>query len=89
LGKLLQNTEFSHPLDQLPPRNRATRKNIMLNIVSQPGGKQQSCDGVSRRRMLQIGALGTFGLNLQGLLKAEQSGLTHPAARSKKSVILV
>jgi len=39
--------------------------------------------------MLQIGALGTFGLNLQGLLKAEQSGLTHPAAQSKKSVILV
>ncbi|MDA1231127.1 MAG: DUF1501 domain-containing protein [Planctomycetota bacterium] len=61
----------------------------MLNVVSQLGGKQQFCDGVSRRRMLQIGALGTFGLNLQGLLKAEQSGLNHSAARSKKSVILV
>ena len=61
----------------------------MLNIVSQLAGKNRFCDGVSRRRMLQIGALGTFGLNLQGLLRAEQSALSHPAARSKKSVILV
>ena len=61
----------------------------MLNIVSQLAGKSQFCDGVSRRRMLQIGALGTFGLNLQGLLRAEQGALPHPAARSKKSVILV
>ncbi|MEI6538592.1 MAG: DUF1501 domain-containing protein [Planctomycetota bacterium] len=61
----------------------------MLNIVSQLSGKNHFCDGVSRRRMLQIGALGTFGLNLQGLLRAEQGALPHPAARSKKSVILV
>ncbi len=39
--------------------------------------------------MLQIGALGTFGLRLPDLLKAEQSGLVHPAARARKSVILV
>lgn len=39
--------------------------------------------------MLQIGALGTFGLRLPDLLKAEQSGLVHPAARAGKSVILV
>jgi len=39
--------------------------------------------------MLQIGSLSTFGLTLPGLLKAEQGGYVHPAARSKKSVILV
>ena len=61
----------------------------MLNIVSHPSGRRQFCDGVSRRRMLQIGSLGTFGLSLPGLLQAEQSGLVHPSARSKKSVILV
>ncbi len=61
----------------------------MLNIVSQPSSRKVFCDGVSRRRMLQIGALGAFGLNLQGLVRAEQNTHLHPAARSKKSVILV
>ncbi len=61
----------------------------MLNIVSQPSDRQHFCDRLSRRRMLQIGSIGTFGLTLPNLLKAEQNGLTHPAARSKKSVILV
>ncbi len=61
----------------------------MLNIVSQSSGKHHFCDGLSRRRMVQIGALGTFGLSLPDLLKAEQSASRHSAARSKKSVILV
>ena len=61
----------------------------MLNIVSQLSARRDFCDGVSRRRMLQIGAVGTFGLRLPDLLKAEQSGLVHPAARARKSVILV
>ena len=39
--------------------------------------------------MLHIGGLCTFGLGLEGLLRAEQAGLVHPAAKSKKSVILV
>ena len=39
--------------------------------------------------MLQIGALSTFGLRLQDLLRAEQNMPSHFAARSKKSVILV
>jgi hypothetical protein len=39
--------------------------------------------------MLQVGALGAFGLGLPGLLRAESGGRLHPAARSKKSVILV
>ena len=61
----------------------------MLNIVSQRSARREFCDGISRRRMLQIGSLGTFGLGLSDLLKAEQNGLVHPAARSRKSVILV
>lgn len=61
----------------------------MLNIVSQPTDRRQFCDGLSRRKMLQIGALGAFGLGLPQLLKAEQGRMLHPAAQSKKSVILV
>lgn len=61
----------------------------MLNIVSQASQRRQFCDGVSRRKMLQIGGLSTFGLSLQDLLRAEQNTPAHAASRSKKSVILV
>ncbi len=74
-------------LPVLPPH--LIRSFAVLNIVSQPSDRQHFCDRLSRRRMLQIGSIGTFGLTLPNLLKAEQNGLTHPAARSKKSVILV
>ena len=75
------------PPNDIPAAN--PRSFPVLNIVSQPSGHGHFCDGVSRRRMLQIGSLGTFGLTLPGLLQAEQTGLVHPSARSKKSVILV
>ena len=60
----------------------------MLNIV---GGSDRGafCDRLTRRRMLRIGGLAPLGLGLPALLRAEQAGLVHPAARSKKSVILV
>lgn len=61
----------------------------MLNIVGSKTNRREFCDGISRRRMIQIGALGTFGLSLPGLLKCEQAAAAHPAASSKKSVILV
>lgn len=61
----------------------------MLNIISPPTSRQQFCDRLSRRRMVQIGSLGTFGLSLSGLLKAEQQPSRHPASSSPKSVILV
>ena len=61
----------------------------MLNIVSEASQRRQFCDGVSRRKMLQIGGLSTFGLSLPDLLRAEQNAPAHAASRSKKSVILV
>ncbi|MGV2338569.1 MAG UNVERIFIED_CONTAM: hypothetical protein LVR18_32600 [Planctomycetaceae bacterium] len=56
----------------------------MLRIVSQPDSGRGFCDGLSRRRMLQIGSLSTFGLTLPGLLRAEQGGFVHPAAAVEK-----
>jgi hypothetical protein len=61
----------------------------MLNIISQNSSGHDLCDGIPRRRMLQIGALGAFGLSLSDLVRAEQSDSLHSAARSKKSVILI
>ena len=61
----------------------------MLNIIGQQDFGRSFCDRMTRRKSLQIGALSAFGLGLPGLLQAEQSGVGHPAASSKKSVILV
>ena len=44
------------------------------------------CDGIPRRRFLEIGGLSAFGLSLPGLLRAEQQ---DGATRSKRSVILI
>ncbi len=57
----------------------------MLDIT---GPARQFCDGVSRRRVLQIGSLGCFGLSLSDLLRSEARAA--PAQRqSKRSVILI
>jgi hypothetical protein len=61
----------------------------MLTILGEPSRPASFCDRIPRRAMLQVGALGAFGLGLPGLLRAESGGRLHPAARSKKSVILV
>ena len=63
----------------------------MLRIL----GKQSNsiCDGLSRRRFLEIGSIGAFGLSLPGLLRSESSAAdaVGQAAqhRSKRSVILI
>lgn len=57
----------------------------MLNILGRSTSRKTFCDGITRRRALQIGALGTFGLSLRGLLQAEQSG----SRASQRSVILI
>lgn len=59
----------------------------MLNITGSAIGRRSFCDRLSRRRMLQVGSLGAFGLSLPSLLQAEQSMSLE--TKSKKSVILV
>lgn len=55
----------------------------MLSIL---GRGNQLCDGVSRREILRIGALGMGGLALPGLLRAEkQSGIKQ----AHKSIIMI
>ena len=44
------------------------------------------CDGIPRRRFLEIGGLSAFGLSLPDLLRAEQQ---DAGTRSKRSVILI
>ncbi|MCA9043304.1 MAG: DUF1501 domain-containing protein [Planctomycetaceae bacterium] len=55
----------------------------MINIFGQPS---RDCSGMTRRHLLQIGALVPFGLTLANQLLAEQSG---GRTTSKKSVILI
>lgn len=64
----------------------------MLRIES-PVGAGRFCDRVSRRRFLEIGSLGMFGLSLGGVLKSEAMGADAAGRavkyQSKRSVILV
>jgi hypothetical protein len=60
-----------------------------LSIIGHATGSRGMCDRISRRRALHIGALGAFGLSLTDLLRAENTGLVHSGAQSRKSVILV
>ncbi len=50
------------------------------------GPAARFCDGVRRRRFLQIGALGAFGLHLPGLLRAEAAAA---APRRDRACILL
>lgn len=59
-----------------------------LKITSRTSDDQRLCNGVSRRRFLQIGSLGAFGLGLADILRAE-AGASGRSGRSKKSIILV
>ncbi len=59
----------------------------MLTINGSLRKGRAFCDGVNRRRFVQIGAIGTFGLTLPDLLRAEQAGQTRTSA--KRSVILI
>ena len=60
----------------------------MLNIFGKRSTPASFCDRISRRKTIQIGALGAFGLGLPDLLRANSTG-SHPAAASRKSVILI
>src|SRR5262245_23858066 len=56
----------------------------MLNIVGRP---RRTCDGWSRRQILQAGGAGLFGLSLPKLLAAESLGAARPA-RAKSVIFL-
>ncbi|MBI1312971.1 DUF1501 domain-containing protein [bacterium] len=55
----------------------------MLNLL---GSRHRLCDGISRREMLKIGALGVGGLTLTDLLRAEAAA---GAGSSHKAVIMI
>src|SRR5215467_1174383 len=55
----------------------------MLEFI---GRADRSCDGISRRRFLQVGALAIGGLTLPHLLRARAK---QPSPSSRKSVILL
>jgi hypothetical protein len=63
----------------------------MLRIDA--GQTKPLCNGVSRRRFLEVGSLGVFGLNLSSLLRSEARGADaagHAQRHSsKRSVILI
>src|SRR5438445_305315 len=47
------------------------------------------CDGVTRREMLRLGALGLGGLTLPALLQLEQAAASSPPRRHARSVIML
>src|SRR5947209_463257 len=56
----------------------------MLSLL---GRSRHTCDGVSRRQLLQAGGVGLFGLSLPTLLAAEAA---QPAIRARaKSVLFI
>src|SRR6186713_2553382 len=59
----------------------------MLDLVQ---GTQKDCEGLSRRDMLRIGALGAFGVSLPGVLRAESAAKAAGAGiKDNRSVILL
>lgn len=59
----------------------------MLTIESR--NRVSLCDGLSRRRLIQIGSLGLFGLSLRTVLTNEARAAEEGRPVNKKSVILI
>lgn len=59
----------------------------MFTIESQD--RARLCDGLSRRRMIQVGALSAFGISLRHVLASEAKAAEEGKSVSKKSVILI
>src|SRR5205085_11146499 len=47
------------------------------------------CDGLTRRELLRVGALGVGGLTLPGLLRLEHAAAATPGRRRARSVIVL
>ena len=58
----------------------------MLRVTGRNSDRGGFCDGINRRRFLEVGSLGVFVLTLSDLLRAESRGSQH---KSDKSVILI
>jgi hypothetical protein len=58
----------------------------MLRVTGRDSDRGGFCDGINRRRFLEVGSLGVFGLTLSDLLRAESRGSQY---KSDKSVILI
>src|SRR4051794_15908891 len=58
-----------------------------VRMIEIGGPATRLCDGVPRRQFLQIGALGSLGLSLPGLVRAEAAA--PPAKRREISCILL
>ena len=56
--------------------------------LSAPSGSRY-CDGVTRREMLRLGALGLGGLTLPALLQLEQAAASSAPRRRARSVIML
>jgi hypothetical protein len=58
----------------------------MLTLIGR--GSTQTCNGVTRRDFLQVGALGAIGLGLPQYLAASEAGKVDPA-KAKRSAIMI
>lgn len=58
----------------------------MLSLTGQ--GKAQTCNGVTRRDVLQVGALGAIGLGLPQLLAAKESGQLDPEHDNRSAIMI-
>ena len=57
----------------------------MLNIAPR---SSRTCEGVSRRHLLQVGTLGGLGLSLPTLLRARKSAAADPAAKGANCILI-
>ncbi|REJ94850.1 MAG: DUF1501 domain-containing protein, partial [Planctomycetota bacterium] len=58
----------------------------MLNLLPT---RFQDCERVSRRSLLQVGALGGLGITLPGFLAARQASAAHGQASIDRNCILI
>jgi hypothetical protein len=58
----------------------------MLNVIG--NGSAQTCNGVTRREMLQVGTLGAMGLSLPQYLAAKEQGLVKPEHDDRAAIMI-